>query len=91
MSGQRCTCGYTALDRADLGDHWGEVFIPAGDLAPDGQRHAELVRDGADGSLWECLCGFAAIEREPFDAHLLEAFIPADRVGRDGLAHAPAA
>lgn len=87
MSDHRCACGYPAASADELAEHLGEMFIPADDVAGDGQRHAELFRPDADGTLWECACGFSTVELRAFDAHLLGAFIPADGIGADGKRH----
>lgn len=39
-----CACGYRAESTEDFADHLGEMFIPANDIAPDGQVHAEAAR-----------------------------------------------
>jgi hypothetical protein len=42
-----CTCGYMAASDGELGDHWGETFIPADDRDASGVVHAEATRDEA--------------------------------------------
>jgi hypothetical protein len=104
MIAYQCTCGYAAASDGELGDHWGEVFIPPDDRDAAGIPHAEAARDagaGGPGTGWArrpvaacvfaCLCGDAFDHLGKLDEHLLTAFIPADRIGRDGRAHAPAA
>ena len=88
MSQHRCACGYEATGPDELNDHFGEVFTPADNRAPDGQLHAEAACD-TPGPL-ACLCGFAAVGIPALDAHLLAAFTPADHVGLDGKQHVPA-
>jgi hypothetical protein len=95
----RCACGYAAASDGELGDHWGEAFIPGDDRDPDGIAHAEVIRDGGGRAYgagpargaFGCLCGDAFDQPGPLDEHLLAAFIPADRIGLDGRAHARAA
>lgn len=92
MNHHQCACGFLAGTPEELADHLGEMFIPAGatpagDMAGDGQRHAELHRPGADGTFWECLCGFATVEMRALDAHLLAVFTPPDGIGADGRYH----
>jgi hypothetical protein len=89
MTDHECACGHAAASAEDLADHLGEQFIPPDDTASDGQRHAELVRPGGDGTLWECQCGFATVQMRALDAHLLLVFTPPDAVGPDGRVHAP--
>jgi hypothetical protein len=88
-----CTCGYQAEDAADLATHFGEMFIPHDDVAPDGQVHAENARDADDSTpvpaTLSCRCGITT-SFDDFDQHLLDVFAPADRVGLDGHKHAPA-
>jgi hypothetical protein len=43
----QCTCGYSAASDGELGDHWGEAFIPPDDRDANGVRHAEAARDTA--------------------------------------------
>jgi hypothetical protein len=93
VNGLLCTCGYTAEDSVDLIAHFGEMFIPDDDTAPDGQVHAENARDTTDptpapGTL-TCRCGITT-NFDDFDQHLLDVFAPADRIGLDGQKHAPA-
>jgi len=96
MSQHLCTCGYQAGSPEDLTVHFGEMFIPDDDIAPDGQVHAEKARDKDDDSptpaplTLTCRCGFTA-GIDAFDQHLLDVFAPADRIGHDGKEHAPAA
>jgi hypothetical protein len=87
MDEYQCRCGYEATSGDELADHLGEQFIPADDTATDGQRHAELLRPGADGTLWECLCGFSTVEMPEVDAHLLAVFTPPGAIGADGRRH----
>jgi hypothetical protein len=88
-----CTCGYQAEDPDDLIAHFGEMFIPDDDKAPDGQAHFEASsntgKDTTTATL-TCRCGFVAPLGE-FDQHLLDMFAPADRIGLDGQKHAPVA
>jgi hypothetical protein len=42
-----CTCGYLAASDGELGDHWGEAFVPADDRDASGVAHAEAARDVA--------------------------------------------
>ena len=99
MIAYRCTCGQVAASDGELGDHWGEVFIPSDDRDVAGVLHAEAARDPAVGApgaggrraVVACLCGDAFDHLGELDNHLLTAFIPADRIGRDGRGHAPAA
>jgi hypothetical protein len=94
-----CTCGYVAASDGELGDHWGEAFIPPDDRDAAGILHAEVAGDVAAGApgvggrraVVACLCGDAFDHPGKLDNHLLTAFIPADRIGRDGRGHAPAA
>jgi hypothetical protein len=85
--GCECACGHLAASADELAEHLGEMFIPADDVASDGQRHAELFRPDADGTLWVCTCGFTSVEMRAFDTHLLAIFIPADAIGADGRRH----
>jgi hypothetical protein len=85
-----CACGYQALTGKELTDHLAEMFTPGDDIGGDGQRHAEISRQGGDGTLWECLCGAAALSAEALDSHLLAAFTPPDGAGLDGQVHGPA-
>jgi hypothetical protein len=95
MTQHLCTCGYEAGGPEDLVVHFGEMFIPDDDVAPDGQLHAEKARDADDDRpapvplILTCRCGFTA-GIDGFDRHLLAVFAPADRIGRDGKEHAPA-
>jgi hypothetical protein len=104
MIAYRCTCGHVAASDGELGDHWGEAFIPPDDRDVAGIRHAEAARDAAVGDgagggpesggrqgVVACLCGDAFDHLDELDDHLLTMFIPADRVGRDGREHAHAA
>ena len=96
-----CTCGYAAASDGELGDHWGEAFIPPDDRDAHGVTHAEATRDdalsapgtgaGPRMAAFGCLCGEAFDCLGRLDDHVLTAFIPADRIGLDGRAHAPAA
>lgn len=98
MIANRCTCGYVAARDGELGDHWGEAFIPPDDRDVAGVLHAEAARDAAPGApgaggrraVAACLCGDAFDHLGQLDDHLLTAFIPADRIGRDGRGHAAA-
>src|ERR1700758_2921107 len=91
MTQQLCTCGYQADDAEDLAVHLGEMFIPADDIAPDGQVHCEAASNsGTPGPpTLTCRCGFAGPVSD-FDRHLLGVFAPADRIGLDGKRHASA-
>lgn len=103
MIAYRCTCGYVAASGGELGDHWGEAFIPPDDRDVAGVLHAEAASDGADrdGAVGApgadgrravaCLCGDAFGHLGELDDHLLAAFMPADRTGLDGRGHRPAA
>jgi hypothetical protein len=104
MIAYRCTCGYAAASDGELGDHWGEVFIPSDDRDAAGIAHAEAASDQGAGTpgtggarravvacVFACLCGDAFDHLGKLDDHLLTAFIPAGRIGLDGCAHAPAA
>jgi len=90
-----CTCGYEADDPEDLTVHFGEMFIPANDTAPDGQVHCETARDKCTATATTtpgtltCRCGLTG-NIEEFDRHLLAVFAPADRIGLDDKRHAPA-
>jgi hypothetical protein len=89
MTQRTCTCGYEAEDDMDLVVHFGEMFTPADDVAPDGQVHTENARDAATagaGAL-SCRCGFTSPVSD-FDQHLADVFTPADRIGQDGKYHA---
>jgi hypothetical protein len=88
-----CACGFVQTDDYRLADHLGEVFIPADDLAFDGQIHAEAARDGsrAAGQALACLCGYQAANGAALDAHLLKAFAPSGHAGLDGRPHGPTA
>ena len=92
MTQPGCTCGYAADGPDDLGLHFGEMFIPANDMAPDGKTHTEAARDkGAPVSASRaCRCGFTADGIDGLDRHLIDVFTPADRIGLDGVRHAPA-
>jgi hypothetical protein len=92
MTTHACTCGYQAEDPEDLAAHFGEMFIPDDDTAPDGQAHFEASSDKAGETIvtLTCRCSFLAPYGE-FDHHLLDVFAPADRIGLDGQRHAPAA
>jgi hypothetical protein len=94
MTQHQCSCGYEAADCEDLAVHFGEMFIPPDDTAPDGQVHCETVRDqGTAGGTTApvtlaCRCGFTG-GIDDFDRHLLTVFAPGDRTGLDGKRHAP--
>jgi hypothetical protein len=96
MTQDRCTCGYQAENPDDLAIHFGEMFIPDDDTAPDGQAHNEAAQDKHRPSepqaprTLTCRCGFTATA-DDFDHHLLAIFTPADRIGLDSKRHAPAA
>jgi hypothetical protein len=93
MTLHHCTCGYQADSPEDLTLHFGEMFIPADDVAPDGQVHTEAARDKgtpAPATL-TCRCGYTAGDIDGFDQHLADVFTPADRIGLDGEKHEPAA
>jgi hypothetical protein len=95
MTQDRCTCGYQAQDPDDLAIHFGEMFIPGNDTAPDGQVHNEAAQDNPRDTTTlgphtlTCRCGFTA-PADAFDHHLLAVFSPPDRIGLDGNRHAPA-
>ena len=91
MTQHPCSCGYKADSPEDLTVHYGEMFIPADDVGPDGQVHAEAARDKgtpAPATL-ACRCGFTT-SIQSFDQHLIDVFTPTDRIGLDGERHAPA-
>jgi hypothetical protein len=94
MTQDQCTCGYQADSPDDLAIHFGEVFVPDDDTAPDGQVHNEAAQDRRDTSgpsaplTLTCRCGFTA-SADDFDHHLLDVFTPPDRIGLDGKHHAP--
>jgi hypothetical protein len=89
-----CTCGYQAENPDDLAIHFGEMFIPHDDVAPDGQVHNEAARDTAiprdphQPLILTCRCGFAGTT-DAFDHHLLDVFTPTDAIGTDGKRHSP--
>jgi hypothetical protein len=87
-----CTCGYQAEGPDDLAMHFGELFIPPDDVAPDGQVHTEDERDEKTPpwTTFPCRCGFTATSRDAIDQHLINVFTPPDRIGLDGNRHAPA-
>jgi hypothetical protein len=91
MTEHSCTCGYQADDDLDLIVHFGEVFTPADDIAPDGVLHAEAARPATlapgKAATLTCRCGFTS-PADSFDRHLADAFTPADRIGQDGEYHA---
>jgi hypothetical protein len=88
MTAYQCSCGYVAASGGELGDHWGEAFIPADDRDASGVVHAEAAREADGGPSWRCLCGDAFDHLGKLDSHLLDMFIPADHVGLDCRAHA---
>ncbi len=92
MTEHHCSCGYDADSPEDLALHFGEMFIPADDVAPDGQAHTEAARDkGTPVSAPRvCRCGFTSSDIDGLDWHLIDVFTPADRIGLDGVKHAPA-
>jgi hypothetical protein len=91
MTDDACTCGYQAEDAEDLGVHFGEMFIPVDDTAPDGQVHCEAASNSGTSAppTLTCRCGFAGTVSN-FDRHLLAVFAPDDRIGLDGKRHAAA-
>ena len=93
MNEHACTCSYQADSPVDLVAHFGEMFIPADDVARDGQVHAEKARDTDSPRetpvTLTCRCGFTS-DIDGFDEHLLAVFAPADHIGLDGKAHQPA-
>jgi hypothetical protein len=93
MTQDRCTCGYQAGSPDDLAIHFGEMFIPDNDTAPDGQVHNEAAQDRPRPSgtplILTCRCGFTA-SADDFDHHLLDVFTPSNRIGLDGKHHASA-
>jgi hypothetical protein len=93
MTQDRCTCGYQADSPDDLAIHFGEMFIPIDDVAPDGQVHNEAAQDRPRPSgtplILTCRCGYTSAA-EAFDHHLLAIFTPAGRIGLDGRLHTPA-
>jgi hypothetical protein len=87
-----CTCGYQAEDPADLSAHFGEMFTPDDDTAPDSQAHYEVnqgqrnsTETPASATL-TCRCGFTG-SIDDFDRHLVAVFAPVDRIGLDGNRH----
>jgi hypothetical protein len=88
MTQAPCACGYKAESVDDLTDHLGEVFIPADDIGPGGQAHAEVARHPPATGTLTCRCGFTVSDIAGFDQHLLDVFTPADRIGLDGKRHA---
>ena len=86
MTEHACSCGYAAADAEGLRDHFGEMFTPDDDIAPDGQAHAEAARDTASAGL-ACLCGRTAAAIAGLDEHFTHVFTPSDRTGRDGSKH----
>ncbi len=91
MSAYQCSCGYVAASDGELGDHWGEAFIPPDDRDAAGVVHAEAAREPDGGPSWCCLCGDTFDHFGKLDTHLLDMFIPAGHVGLDGRAHAAGA
>ena len=93
MTRHPCTCGYQAESPQELTFHFEEMFIPASDIAPDGQVHAENARDtncpAPKPATLTCRCGITT-SFDDFDQHLLDVFAPADGVGLDGRKHVPA-
>lgn len=91
MTQHMCSCGYQADDAEDLAVHFGEMFIPADDTAPDGQVHCEAASNSGTPAppTLTCRCGFTGIVSD-FDRHLLSVFAPVGRVGLDGKRHASA-
>jgi hypothetical protein len=95
MTQDHCTCGYQAQDADDLAIHFGEMFIPDNDTAPDGQVHNEAAQRGPRATAapgphtLTCRCGFTG-PADAFDHHLLAVFTPPTRTGLDGNHHAPA-
>jgi hypothetical protein len=91
-----CTCGYQAENPDDLAIHFGEMFIPDDDTAPDGQVHNEAAQDRRDTTgqtaplILTCRCGYTS-SADNFDHHLLAVFTPPERIGLDGKRHAPVA
>lgn len=86
-----CSCGFAAPTAGELIDHLHEAFSLAGDIAPDGRRHAEAARDQqADDGLIRCLCGYAATSLDDLDRHILAAYTPPDATDSTGVRHAPA-
>ena len=89
-----CTCGYQAADLSDLTAHFGDMFIPKDDIAPDGQPHYEnsQLKHTSAGmpapATLTCRCGVTTSFAD-FDQHLLDVFAPADRIGPDAQKHAP--
>jgi hypothetical protein len=45
MSERVCGCGFVAAGPGELTDHLFEVFLPEGDVGPDGVVHAEDAHD----------------------------------------------
>jgi hypothetical protein len=90
MTQTLCSCGYQADDAEDLAVHFGEMFIPVDDTAPDGQVHCEAgsASGTAEPGTLTCRCGFTGPASD-FDRHLLGVFAPDDRIGLDGQRHAP--
>jgi hypothetical protein len=100
VSGYRCSCGFTAGDPDEFGDHFRLVFDRPGDTGTDGRVHAELAGGHARAALGlpagmplprhACACGFSSGDTTVFDDHLLTVFTPAGRIGSDGERHVPA-
>lgn len=90
MTQYQCTCGYEADSPGDLTVHFGEMFTPANDIAPDGQLHTEAARDKGTPAPLACRCGYTASGIDDFDQHLIDVFTPTDHIGLDGKMHAPA-
>ena len=84
MNEHACACGYEAASAEDLRDHFGEMFTPDDDTAPDGLVHVEAASAGL-----ACLCGFTADGIADLDEHFTQVFTPADRIGREGSQHLP--
>jgi hypothetical protein len=82
LSERVCGCGFVAAGPGELTDHLFEVFLPDGDVGPDGDVHAEDAHDNR-----ACRCGFTGQDTAALDEHLLAIFTPADGIGRDGQSH----
>ena len=92
MNDHICACGYEAVSAPELSDHIGEMLIPADDIAPDGQAHAEAARDergavGPDPTGYRCVCGSTSGTATGLDGHLLAVFTGPGATIQDGRVH----
>ena len=97
MDEPACTCGFRPTDDYHLTDHLGEVFIPADDLDPDGQLHAEAARAATaaaphcpPAAAWPAVAVIGRPTAPPSTPTSLSAFSPPDAIGPDGRKHLPA-